>query len=265
MEKGRWTPWTPRTLWTPEEDQKLIDAVKIFGEGNWTLIAKEVGSRDNKQCWRRWTDCLNPDINKDPWTPEEDQTIRDFVGENGPTKWSKLAKMLPGRMDAQCRQRWFRHLDPYINKSPWTEEEDEKIVEYKAQYGSKWTLIANLLNTGRTDYAVKNRWNNSLSKRITKDHMGNLILKKSKKLTSQPSQPWAYIPSQIQQTQQLQMTYAQMPQPLQFTQPPQPQTTTTPETTTQTTNQLSSLYSANGEVDITFKHLLPPKKRWTHV
>ena len=239
MEKGRWTPWTPRTLWTPEEDQKLIDAVKIFGEGNWTLIAKEVGSRDNKQCWRRWTDCLNPDINKDPWTPEEDQTIRDFVaengptkwsklaeilpgrtdnqcrqrwfrvlnpdinkdpwtpeedqtirdfvGENGPTKWSKLAKMLPGRMDAQCRQRWFRHLDPYINKSPWTEEEDEKIVEYKAQYGSKWTLIANLLNTGRTDYAVKNRWNNSLSKRITKDHMGNLILKKSKKLTSQPS------------------------------------------------------------------------------
>ena len=44
--------------------------------------------------------------------------------KNGPKKWSEIAKYLPGRIGKQCRERWYNHLDPNINKKGWTEEED---------------------------------------------------------------------------------------------------------------------------------------------
>lgn len=91
---------------------------------------------------------------------------------------------MPGRTDNQCRERWFRAINPNINRGPWTEEEDENIIKYIARCGFKWTFIAKCLGTRRTDSAVKNRWNRSLSRRITRDYMGNLILKEEQKRKS---------------------------------------------------------------------------------
>ena len=31
---------------------------------------------------------------------------------------------LKGRSGKQCRERWHNHLDPNINKSPWTDKEE---------------------------------------------------------------------------------------------------------------------------------------------
>jgi hypothetical protein len=41
--------------------------------------------------------------------------------------------------------RWHNHLDPSINKNPWTVEEDAKILEAHTLYGNKWADIAKLI------------------------------------------------------------------------------------------------------------------------
>ena len=50
-------------------------------------------------------------------------------------------------------------LNPAINKSVWTSEEESALKTLHEQYGPKWTLIAKALGTNRTDNCVKNHWN----------------------------------------------------------------------------------------------------------
>lgn len=50
-----------------------------------------------------------------------------------------------------------------MNKRPWTRDEDNQILKLVNERGPKWAEIAKEL-PGRTENAVKNRWNAKLSK-----------------------------------------------------------------------------------------------------
>lgn len=61
-----------------------------------------------------------------------------------------------GRTSKQCRERWYHHLDPTINKSAYTPKEDKIIIETQARLGNKWSQIAARL-PGRTENSIKIR------------------------------------------------------------------------------------------------------------
>ena len=153
--------------WNKTEDEKLKAAVKGHGARNWKKISMIAfdGARTDVQCLHRWQKVLRPGLVKGPWSACEDKIVFDLVTQHGVgnIKWSVIAAKLPGRLGKQARERWYNHLDPELNKEPWSLEEDKKLMELQKTMGNRWCEIAKMLK-GRSENAVKNRWNSAKRK-----------------------------------------------------------------------------------------------------
>ena len=154
--------------WTESEDAVLRAAVATNSARNWKKIASSLPNRTDVQCLHRWQKVLRPGLVKGPWTADEDCRLVELIQQHGVRRWSFLAKQLhTGRLGKQCRERWYNHLDPAINKGPWTRDEDDAVMAAYEEMGSKWARIAKAVGNGRTDNAIKNRWN-SMLRRVVK-------------------------------------------------------------------------------------------------
>jgi hypothetical protein len=161
--------------WTPEEDDKLKDAVQMHGVKNWEVIARLVPGRMKVQCSRRWKYALDARIvgttvRTGKWTPDEDDKLRNAVQMHDGKKWDAIACLVSGRTKRQCSNRWYvldaRIVGMAVRTGKWTSDEDGNLKNAVQIHGSKnWDAIVRLV-PGRTSNQCHGRWNYALNPSI---------------------------------------------------------------------------------------------------
>ncbi|XP_010528297.1 PREDICTED: transcription factor MYB35 [Tarenaya hassleriana] len=122
-------------LWTPEEDAKILAYVSIHGVGNWTLIPKKAGlNRCGKSCRLRWTNYLRPDLKHDGFSPREEELIIQYHKAIG-SRWSLIAKELPGRTDNDVKNYWNTKLKKKLIKMGIDPVTHKPVSQVLSDYG----------------------------------------------------------------------------------------------------------------------------------
>jgi len=135
-----------------EEDERLREAVERYG-ARWSKIAEAVGTRNGDQCWKRWYDCLDPRIDKSPWTAEEVRPLPfpPFSLEYFPNLHTT-------------------HRPPSNTTNPLPHWQDSKLLHLVSHTGRNWSDIVHQHFPNRTSLAAKNRY--SILRR-KQDHNNN--------------------------------------------------------------------------------------------
>ncbi|PKK24392.1 small nuclear RNA activating complex, polypeptide 4, 190kDa, partial [Columba livia] len=165
--------------WTEEEIERLKQIAAKHGYLDWQTIAQELGlvqemrvgshipykkiayymeGRDSAQLIYRWTKSVDPSLKKGPWTSREDAMLLAAVKKYGERDWYKIRTEVPGRSDAQCRDRYLKALHCDVKKGKWSLEEEGQLIELVQKHGlGHWSKIASQL-PHRTGSQCLSKW-----------------------------------------------------------------------------------------------------------
>jgi hypothetical protein len=93
-----------RYVFTRQEDVILEQLVERFGFSSWDVIAAQLPGRSSRQCRERWFTYLAPEINRTPWSTDEDALLFDLMQIHG-TKWGAIAGFFCNRTQNNVKNR----------------------------------------------------------------------------------------------------------------------------------------------------------------
>ena len=97
----------PRTKFSDEEDKKLIQLVNSYPKMTWKQISVLMGNRTSRQCRERYNNYLSPDLNHNPWTPEEDALLLQKYKELGP-QWAFMTQFFNRRACVDIKNHYAK-------------------------------------------------------------------------------------------------------------------------------------------------------------
>ena len=99
---------------------------------------------------------------KNGWSQMEDNLLVSLLTDTKNVNWNELSHHFPGKTSQQISERWNKVVDPSLVKGSWTRIEDETIILFVREHGTKnWTKLASLL-PGRIGKQCRERWKNHL-------------------------------------------------------------------------------------------------------
>ncbi|XP_055898716.1 uncharacterized protein LOC106059356 [Biomphalaria glabrata] len=120
---GRINPTQNHGKWTQMEDAKLIASHQIFGP-TWCRISKYVGTRNAIQCRDRFLNCLDPALNFEKFTYDDDVVLLKLHKKMGPA-WAKMLPHFKGRTDNMLLSR-YTTLKRWKKKAEWFESQSNE-------------------------------------------------------------------------------------------------------------------------------------------
>ena len=182
--QNRWNknlkPGLVKGPWSVQEDKLLTEWVNKNGPKKWNQCCEFIHGRSGKQCREHWNNCLNPNLIKGEWTPEEDFLIMYFYQKyNG--SWKNIINLFHGRTENSIKNRFFSQLRKIASSN---------LSSAEKKYTSKIRLedLKNYLNIG-----IENSKNRFLKEKpMNEEELNNFLNKieqkiKIKKLKSKDS------------------------------------------------------------------------------
>ncbi|KAL5340983.1 Homeodomain-like protein [Aspergillus crustosus] len=154
-----------RRRWTSPEDALLFELYQIQEKAptgkcqkiNWNEIARHIPGRSNKDCRKRYYNRFTGGLRKGSWTQEEDERLFQLV-ERYQYRWATIAQKMETRNADQCSKRWHHCLNPELERSPWSDEENELLLSAVGTHGSSWKDIQRCHFPTRSANNIKNQY-----------------------------------------------------------------------------------------------------------
>jgi len=116
-----------KRAWVKEEDELLMQLVAEYGPCQWARISRRMPGRIGKQCRERWVNHVSVTVNKNPWSPQEDEMllclheevgfdfaypaqtkpiVLKFAAPQWGNRWCEIARRMPGRPENAVKNHY---------------------------------------------------------------------------------------------------------------------------------------------------------------
>lgn len=144
--------------WTSDEVDKLRGLIQKYGENNMEQVALLMGSRTQRQCLERWRWQMTNE-KKGRFSKDEGDRILDAVEKYG-ENFAVVAKVAGiARTPRHISQHYHNVLAPDIDRSEWTQEEEEKVYTSCMKHGRDMIKAKEELGSKRSKRDMWNHFN----------------------------------------------------------------------------------------------------------